>query len=191
MHSRNTARSLPGAGRRAVAGAMLAAGSSPAASLLAASLLAAFLLAAGALLPAIASAAQPEPPEPPEPPPAATPEPAEPPAAAAPEPPAAPESPADLDVPGEDEIAEHRTYDPGPKLQRTPGGSLIVDAFIMDGPVRVAIERRESGEVLFEQESDTLFSFEVSRSDLDAEPEEVVVKIFLDGELAHKLTMDR
>jgi len=151
MHSRNTPRSLLRAGRRAAAGAMLAA---------------------GALFPAVANAAQPEPPEPPEPP-------------------AAPEAPADLDVPSEDEIAEHRTYDPGPNLQRTPGGSLIVDAFIMDGPVRVAIERRESGEVLFEQESDTLFSFEVSRSDLDAEPEEVVVKIFLDGELAHELTMDR
>lgn len=109
-------------------------------------------------------------------------------AAAAPEPPAAP---ADLDVPGEAEIAEHRTYDPGPELQRTPGGSLIVDAFIMDGPVRVAIRHRETGELLLEQESDTLFSFEVSRPDLGAEPEEVVVRIFLDGELAHELTLDR
>ena len=110
---------------------------------------------------------------------------------APPEPPKPPAAPADLDVPDEEEIAEHRTYDPGPKLQRTPGGSLIVDAFIMDGPVRVAIEHRESGEVLFEQASDTLFSFEVSRPDLGAEPEEVVVRIFLDGELAHELTLDR
>ena len=111
--------------------------------------------------------------------------------AAAPEPPDPPAAPADLDVPDADDIAEHRTYDPGPELQRTPGGSLIVDAFIMDGPVRVAIRHRESGELLLEQESDTLFSFEVSRPDLGAEPEAVVVRIFVDGELAHELTLDR
>lgn len=166
MHNRNTAGPLLRAGRRAVAGSRLAAGSPLAGSMLS---VASIAFAASILSAAGAHAAQPEPPEPP----------------------AAPEAPADLDVPSEDEIAEHRTYDPGPNLQRTPGGSLIVDAFIMDGPVRVAIEHRESGEVLFEQESDTLFSFEVSRSDLDAEPEDVVVKIFLDGELAHELTMDR
>lgn len=111
--------------------------------------------------------------------------------AAAPEPPDPPAAPADLDVPDAEDIAEHRTYDPDPKLQRTPGGSLIVDAFIMDGPVRVAIRHQETDELLFEQESDTLFSFEVSRPDLGAEPEAVVVRIFLDGELAHELTLDR
>jgi len=61
----------------------------------------------------------------------------------------------------------------------------------MDGPVRVAIRHRETGELLLERESDTLFSFEVSRQDLGGEPEEVVVRIFVAGELAHELTLDR
>lgn len=93
--------------------------------------------------------------------------------------------------PDRDEIERHKSFDPSPRLQRTPGGSLIVDAFIMDGPARLTISRRDSDAVLLEKTEDALFPFEVNSTDLGTEPENVVVRIYLDGELAHELTLDR
>ena len=93
--------------------------------------------------------------------------------------------------PGREAIERHKSFDPGPKLQRTPGGSLIVDAFIMNGPARVIISRRDGDTVLLEKTEEALFPFEVSGADLGTEPENVVVRIYLKGELAHELTLDR
>lgn len=105
--------------------------------------------------------------------------------------PAPSEDEAELDLPPQEEIEAHKSFDPSPKLQRTPGGSLIVDAFIMDGPVRVEIRRRDSDELLLEKQSDTLFSFEVERTTLGAAPEDVVVRIYIDDTLAHELALER
>ena len=93
--------------------------------------------------------------------------------------------------PGREEIERHKSFDPSPRLQRTPGGSLIVDAFIMDGPARVTISRRDGDTVLLDRTEEALFPFEVTGTDLGTEPENVVVRIYLDGELAHELTLDR
>jgi hypothetical protein len=109
----------------------------------------------------------------------------------APEPGTAAPAAAATDGPGREDIERHKSFDPAPELQRTPGGSLIVNAFIMDGPARVTISRRDSGELLLEKSEDALFPFEVSGADLGTEPENVVVKIYLDGALAHELKLDR
>lgn len=104
---------------------------------------------------------------------------------------AAPE-PADragLDLPAEEEIAEHSSFDPTPALQRTPGGNLIVDAFIMAGPVRVEIRDRDSDAVLLDKESASLFPFEVSREELGVEPGRIKVYIYVDGSLRHELEL--
>ncbi|MDZ7668234.1 MAG: hypothetical protein U5Q16_02025 [Gammaproteobacteria bacterium] len=89
------------------------------------------------------------------------------------------------------EIDEHRSFDPDPDLQRVPGGSLIVNAFIMDGPVRVDIHDRHSDEVILHREADSMFPFEVSRQDLAVEPEDVLVRIYVKGELTHTLKLER
>jgi len=95
------------------------------------------------------------------------------------------------DLPDKAEIDEQRTFDPGPELQRVPGGSLIVNAFIMDGPVRVDIHNRHSDEVILHREADSMFPFEVSRRDLAVEPQDVLVRIYVKGELAHTLELER
>lgn len=101
---------------------------------------------------------------------------------------------ADLPEPGagptQSDIDRQATYDPGPELQRTPGGSLIVNAFILEGPVRVEIRDRDSDELLFEKEDRTLFPFEVASTELGTEPERVLVRIFIRGHLSHELKLE-
>lgn len=98
------------------------------------------------------------------------------------------ESP-DLDLPRREEIEEHKSYDPSPELQQTASGGLIVNAFIMEGPVRVEIRDRHSGRVVMEKEQRSLFPFQVSREELGVEPTQVVVRIYRGGELAHQLDL--
>lgn len=95
------------------------------------------------------------------------------------------------DLPDEADVDDQRSFDPAPKLQRVPGGSLIVNAFIMDGPVRVEIHNRHSDEVIMHREADSMFPFEVPRSDLPVEPEDVRVRIYVKGNLAHTLELER
>lgn len=92
-------------------------------------------------------------------------------------------------LPPEAEVAKHKTFDPAPELQVTPGGGLVVNAFIMDGPVRVEIRDRDTGRVVMSKEMDTMFPFEVSRHDLNLEPTRVVVRIYVKGALAHELNL--
>lgn len=98
---------------------------------------------------------------------------------------------APADLPDQADIDDHRTFDPEPELQRVPGGSLIVNAFIMDGPVRVDIHNRHSDEVILHREADSMFPFEVSRQNLTVEPEDVLVRIYVKGDLAHTLELQR
>lgn len=95
----------------------------------------------------------------------------------------------DLDLPPQEVIDEHKTYDAGPELQQTAGGGLIVNAFIMEGPVHVELSDRDSGQVLMEREETSLFPFELSRQELGIEPTQVLVRIFVQGELAHELEL--
>lgn len=103
--------------------------------------------------------------------------------------PATAEQPPALDLPPEEEIEEHKTYDPSPELQKTPGGGIIVNAFIMQGPVRVEVLRGPTGEVVLEKEEQSLFPFEIPRTELEFEPSDVVVRIYVGGELAHELEL--
>jgi hypothetical protein len=80
-------------------------------------------------------------------------------------------------------------YDPGPELQRAPGGSLIVNAFIVDGPVRLEIRDRESDALLLEKQAPSLFPFEVPADELEVPPDQVRVRIFVRGDLAHELEL--
>ncbi len=96
---------------------------------------------------------------------------------------------AELDLPAREEIEEHKSYDPSPELQQTSSGGLIVNAFIMEGPVRVEIRDRHSDRVVMEKEERSLFPFEVSRQDLGVEPTQVVVRIYREGEMAHQLDL--
>jgi hypothetical protein len=95
----------------------------------------------------------------------------------------------ELDHPATEKIEAYKTYDPGPKLQQAPGGGLIVNVFIMEGPVRLEIHDRESDEVLFEKQEGSMFPFEVSRRELGVDATQVVVYIYVAGELAHKLDL--
>ncbi|MEQ8858090.1 MAG: hypothetical protein RIC56_05540 [Pseudomonadales bacterium] len=92
-------------------------------------------------------------------------------------------------VPDTSAAERHASFDPAPDLQRTPGGNLIVNAFIMRGPVRVEIREQGSDRLLVERQSETLFPFELSHRELGAEPEQVVVHIYVDGTLSHELTL--
>lgn len=115
--------------------------------------------------------------------------------------PDAPEPPAELperaavpdrtDLPERDDIDEYTSFDAGPELQTTPGGGLIVNAFIMEGPVRVVISDRDSGDVVLEQREDSLFPFEVPRSELGISPQRARVDIYIGEELAHQLELER
>lgn len=98
---------------------------------------------------------------------------------------------APADLPDQADIEDHRSFDPAPELQRVPGGSLIVNAFIMDGPVRVEIRNRHSDEVIMHREGDSMFPFEVSRGDLPVAAEDVLVRIYVKGDLAHTLELER
>lgn len=98
---------------------------------------------------------------------------------------------APADLPDKADIEDHRSFDPAPDLQRVPGGSLIVNAFIMDGPVRVDIHNRHSDEIIMHREGDSMFPFEVSRGDLPVDAEDVLVRIYVKGDLAHTLELER
>lgn len=93
-------------------------------------------------------------------------------------------------LPDEEEIAAHRSFDPEPSLQRTSGGALIVNAFILTGPVRVAVHDRRTDALILERSSDSLFPFELSHHELGIEPEQARVRIYVDGNLAHTLELE-
>lgn len=99
------------------------------------------------------------------------------------------ETEVELELPPREAIEAHKTYDRGPELQQTAGGGLIVNAFIMDGPVRVEIRDRTSDELVLERQEQSLFPFELSRRELGIEPTQVVVRIFVQGKLAHELDL--
>lgn len=83
------------------------------------------------------------------------------------------------------------SFDPAPELQQAAGGGLIVNAFIMDGPVRVEIRNRESGELVMERDEDALFPFEVRPADLGIDADQAEVLIYVDGQLTHTLELER
>ena len=99
------------------------------------------------------------------------------------------QQPDELELPPREEIEKHKTYDSTPELQQTAGGGLIVNAFIMEGPVRLEIRDRHTGEVLLEKHERSLFPFEVSREDLGVEATRVIVRIWIGDELAHELDL--
>lgn len=90
----------------------------------------------------------------------------------------------------QEEIEKHETYRSEPDLQETAGGGLVVNAFIMDGPVHVEVRDRKSGKLLLEKRAETLFPFEIPRRQLGVQMTQVVVKIYVKGKLAHELTVE-
>ncbi len=93
-------------------------------------------------------------------------------------------------LPPQQEIEKHETYRSEPDLQETAGGGLVVNAFIMDGPVHVEVRDRKSGKLLLEKRAETLFPFEIPRRQLGVQMTQVVVKIYVKGKLAHELTVE-
>ncbi len=92
-------------------------------------------------------------------------------------------------LPPKEEIEKHERYQAGPTLQETPGGGLVVNAFIMNGPVRVEVRDRDSGKVLMEKQKDVLFPFEIPREELGVAPARAVVRIYVQGQLIHELNL--
>lgn len=96
--------------------------------------------------------------------------------------PLSPVSPAD--------VKAHASFDPSPELQLIAGGNLVVNAFILQEDVRVLVRDERTGTILLERRSEALFPFEISRADLGAELQDVVVDIYVGGELLHQLRVD-